>query len=101
MKAHALLDELRSQDTNPRVDGGRSVIDAPVCAITDEIRTTLVEHKPKHLKLLEGERRKLNVAQQPKRRRKVKLMISEQPLCRFPIHNRGSLAIGVGGYASL
>ncbi len=62
MNAHALLEDLRSRDVDLEVDGGRLVVDAPAGAITNEIRTTLAEHKPKLLKLLEWEQRKLEGA---------------------------------------
>ena len=75
MNAHALLEDLRSQDVRHRVDSGRLVVDAPVGAITDEIRTTLAEHKPKLLKLLEWEQRKLEEAD----RRGLLIRWSEHP----------------------
>jgi hypothetical protein len=62
MNAHALLEDLKSQDVRLEVDGERLVVDAPAGAITDDIRTTLAEHKPKLLKLLVWERRKLEEA---------------------------------------
>jgi hypothetical protein len=59
VNTHALLEDLRSQDVHLRVDGGRLIVDAPVGTITDEIRTTLAEHKPKLLKLLKWEKQRL------------------------------------------
>ena len=62
MNTHALLEDLRSQDVHLRVDGGRLMVDAPVGTITDEIRTTLAEHKSKLVKLLEWEKQRLKEA---------------------------------------
>lgn len=58
MNARAFLEDLRNQGVRLEVDGERLMVDAPAGAITDEIRTTLGEHKPKLLKLLGWERHK-------------------------------------------
>ena len=75
MNAHALLEDLKSQDVRLEVDGELLVVDAPAGAITDEIRITLAEHKPKLLKLLKWERRKLEEAD----RRGLVIRWSEEP----------------------
>jgi TubC N-terminal docking domain len=56
MNAHALLDELRSQDVHLEAEGRRLVVDAPAVTFTDELRLVLTEHKPSLLKVLEWER---------------------------------------------
>ena len=43
-------------------DGERLVVEAPTGATTEEAKATLVEHKPKTLKLLGWERGKLEQA---------------------------------------
>jgi hypothetical protein len=75
VNTHALLEDLKSQDVRLEVDGERLVVDAPAGAITDEIRITLAEHKPKLLKLLKWERRKLEEAD----RRGLVIRWSEEP----------------------
>jgi hypothetical protein len=75
VNTHALLESLRSQKVHLRVDGGRLVVDVPVGAIIDEIRTTLAQHKSKLLKLFEWERRKLKEAD----RRGLVIRWSEHP----------------------
>ena len=62
MNARALLDELRALDVKLTADGNRLHVDAPAGSITDQMRTALIENKPRLLKLLEWERRKLEVA---------------------------------------
>jgi hypothetical protein len=75
VNARALLEDLRSQDVRLKADGERLVVDAPAGTITDEIRITLAENKPKLLKLLEWERRKLEEAD----RRGLVIRWSEHP----------------------
>jgi len=62
MNARALLDELRALDVKLTADGDRLHVDAPTGSITDQMRMSLIENKPRLLKLLERERRKLEVA---------------------------------------
>ena len=62
MNARALLEDLRSQDVRLGVEGERLMVDAPAGAITDDLRTILAKHKPKLVKLLEWEQRKLEEA---------------------------------------
>ena len=50
-------------------------MDAPAGVITEELRATLTEHKPKLLMLLEWERRKLEEAD----RRGLVIMRSKEP----------------------
>ena len=75
MNARTLLEGLRSKDVRLRVDGGRLVVDAPAGAITDEVKDTLAQHKPKLLKLLKWEQRKLKEAD----RRGLLIRWSEYP----------------------
>ena len=56
MNAHALLDDLRSQDVHLEAEEGRLLVDAPAGTFTDELRLVLTEHKPSLLKVLEWER---------------------------------------------
>jgi hypothetical protein len=62
VNAHALLEDLRSRDVRLDADGERLIVDAPVGTVTEEIRTAIVDLKPKLLKLLEWEQRKLQKA---------------------------------------
>ena len=62
MNARTLLDDLRSRDVLLDADEGRLVVDAPAGVVTEDLRASLVEHKPRLLKLLEWERRKLEEA---------------------------------------
>jgi TubC N-terminal docking domain len=62
VKAHALLEDLRSRDGRLDADGERLIVDAPAGTVTEEIRTALADLKPKLLKLLEWEQRKLSAA---------------------------------------
>lgn len=64
MSARALLSKLRGRGVEISAEEDRLTIDAPAGAITDEIRTTLVENKPGLLELLIWERRKLEEATQ-------------------------------------
>ena len=76
MNAHALLEDLRSRDVQLDTDGERLIVDAPACTVTEEIRTALVDLKPKLLMLLEWEQRKLQAAA---RRRGLIVRWSEYP----------------------
>jgi TubC N-terminal docking domain len=58
MSALALLDDLRRREIFLRAYGGRLVVDAPVGALTDQLRASLAEHKQSLIKLLEWEQRK-------------------------------------------
>jgi hypothetical protein len=62
VNATELLDDLRSKGVSLETDGERLLVDAPAGVIADEIKTTLTELKPKLLKLLTWERRKLEEA---------------------------------------
>ncbi len=62
MNATELLDDLRSRDVNLEADGERLLVDAPAGVIAEEIKAALAELKPKLLKLLTWERRKLEEA---------------------------------------
>lgn len=62
MNARALLEDLRNQDVHLEADGERLMVDAPAGSISEETRAMLAEHKPKLLKLLIWERRKLEEA---------------------------------------
>ena len=75
MNARELLEDLRAQGVNLEADGERLLVDAPAGAITDEIKVTLAELKPKLLKLLTWERRKLEEAD----RRGLIIRWSEHP----------------------
>lgn len=75
MNATVLLDELRSQGVSLEADGERLLVDAPAGMITEEIKATLAELKPKLLKLLTWERRKLEEAS----RRGLLIRWSEYP----------------------
>ncbi len=62
MNARALLDELRALDVRLTAEGDLLGINAPAGSITDQMKTVLVENKPRLLELLERERRKLEAA---------------------------------------
>lgn len=62
MTARALLEDLRRQGVLLEADCGRLIVDAPVGAVTDELRSSLVENKRGLIKLLTWERRKLEEA---------------------------------------
>jgi hypothetical protein len=62
MSARALLEELRERDIRLRVDGLVLRVDAPAEADTEELRTTLREHKRDLIRLLERERLRLEEA---------------------------------------
>jgi TubC N-terminal docking domain len=62
MNAHALLNELRSQDVHLEAEGSHLIVNAPAGTFTDELRLVLTEHKPSLLKVLEWERCKYEEA---------------------------------------
>ena len=62
MSAGALLEELRERGIRVEADGLTLSVDAPQEADTDELRTTLLEHKRALIRLIERERRKLEEA---------------------------------------
>ena len=59
MSAQALLEELRRRDVVLDAEGDLLHVDAPVGAVTEELRAALVEHKQGLIELLEWERCKL------------------------------------------
>lgn len=75
MNATALLDDLRAQGVSLEADGERLLVDAPTGTITEEIKAVLAELKPKLLKLLTWEQRKLEEAD----RRGLTIRWSEYP----------------------
>ncbi len=62
MNATELMDDLRSRGVSLEADGERLLVDAPAGVIADETKAALSELKPKLLKLLTWERRKLEEA---------------------------------------
>ena len=62
MTAQVLLDDLRSRDVLLEADGDRLVVDARKGVVTEELQATLAAQKPRLLKLLKRERRKLEEA---------------------------------------
>ena len=62
MTARALLGKLRDLGVVLTAYGDRLHVDAPAGSITDHIRAALVENKPRLLRLLELEQRKLREA---------------------------------------
>ncbi len=62
MNATELLDDVRSRGVSLEADGEQLLVDAPAGVITDETKAALAELKPKLLKLLTWERRKLEEA---------------------------------------
>jgi hypothetical protein len=62
MNARALLDRLRNRDVLLEADGEHLVVDAPVGAITDELRASLAQHKQSLIKLLAWEQCKVEEA---------------------------------------
>jgi hypothetical protein len=62
VNAQALLEDLRSKDMRLEANGERLVVDAPAGSVSEEVRDMLTEHKPKLLKLLAWEQRKLEEA---------------------------------------
>lgn len=75
MTAKTLLEDLRSRDVVLRADGDNLRIDAPSGVLTDQLRDALMEHKPRLIKLLTWERRKLEEAD----RRGLVIRWSEHP----------------------
>jgi hypothetical protein len=62
MSIQALLEDRRGRGISLEADREMLHMDAPVDVFNEELRTELAEHKPKLLKLLEWERRKLQEA---------------------------------------
>jgi hypothetical protein len=62
MSAKALLEDLRGRHVYLAVEEDNLCVDAPMGAITEEIRTALVSHKQGLIKLLTWEARKLEAA---------------------------------------
>ena len=62
MNARVLLEDLKGKDVSLAAECERLVVDAPTGVITEELKASLAEHKPKLLKLLEWEQRKLKEA---------------------------------------
>jgi hypothetical protein len=59
---HELLESIKNKDVHLEVSSELLIVDAPAGVITDPLRAALVEHKPKLIKLLKWERRKLEEA---------------------------------------
>jgi tubulysin polyketide synthase-like protein len=76
MNASDLLEDLRRRDVALEAEGDRLHVDAPAGAITDDLRTALVEHKEHLLELLARERHKLEKAG----RRGLAIRWSEYPV---------------------
>ena len=57
-----MLEELRRRDVILEAEGNLLHVDAPVGAVTEELRAALAEHKQGLVKLLEWERRRLEEA---------------------------------------
>ncbi len=76
MSAQALLEELRGRDVVLEAEGSLLHVDAPLGAITEELRAALAEHKQGLLKLLKWERRRLDEAD----RRGLVIHWSEYPV---------------------
>lgn len=62
MKVQALLTELRGLGVELGVEGNQLTVDSPAGTITEDLRTALVEGKPRLMKLLTWEQRKLEEA---------------------------------------
>ncbi len=62
MNATELMDDLRSRGVSLEADGEQLLVDAPAGVIADETKAALSELKPKLLKLLTWECRKLEEA---------------------------------------
>lgn len=75
MTARELLENLRNKNVHLEVSDERLIVDAPAGVITDVLRATLAERKPKLIKLLKRERRKLEEAD----RRGLVIRWSEYP----------------------
>gem|GEM_PF-1242191 len=76
MSAQALLEELRRRDVVLEAEGSLLHVDAPVGAVTEELRAALAEHKQGLLKLLKWKRRSLEEAD----RRELVIRWSEYPV---------------------
>jgi hypothetical protein len=75
MSTQALLEDLRSRGISFEADGEMLQVDAPADVFSEELRAELTEHKPKLLKLLDWEQRKLQKA----RRRGLVVRWSKYP----------------------
>ena len=62
MSARTLLTELRTLGVELAVEGDGLTVDAPPAVITEDLRSAMVENKPRLLKLLTWEQRKLEEA---------------------------------------
>ena len=62
MNARILLEDLRGRGVHLGIEGDRLTVDAPAGEITEKLKATLADQKPKLLKLLEWERRRLEEA---------------------------------------
>lgn len=62
MTAQTLLSELRDLGVELNVEEDRITVDAPAGTITDDLRAALVDNKPRLLKLLAREQRRLEAA---------------------------------------
>lgn len=62
MKAQTLLTELRGLGVELAAEGLQLTVDAPAGTITEDLREALVENKPRLIKFLTWERRKLEQA---------------------------------------
>jgi len=62
MSTKALLDDLRRRGISLEAAEDQLLVDAPTDVFSEELRAELTEHKPKFLKLLEWEARKLEEA---------------------------------------
>lgn len=62
MTAQTLLSELRSLGVELAAEGEHLAVDAPAGVVTEDLREALTENKPKILKLLGWERRRLEQA---------------------------------------
>ena len=62
MSARSLLEELRAGGVRLQAEGLMLHVDAPVGVVTDELRATLRQNKRSLIRLLEGERLRLEAA---------------------------------------
>jgi hypothetical protein len=62
MNARLLLSALRDANVNLKAEGGRLHVDAPAGALTETLRSSLVENKAHLIELLERERLMLEKA---------------------------------------
>jgi hypothetical protein len=63
VEARKLLENLKNKDVHLEVSGERLIVDGPAGVIAGALRAMLAEHKPKLIKLLKWERRKLEEAE--------------------------------------